>query len=67
MNPRKAALIMTAEKRPVVSVVDDVESIRKSIAAVLETTNMAVCDYASGSCIPGRFQARRGGLPDRGP
>jgi two-component system CheB/CheR fusion protein len=26
-----------------------VESVRKSIAAVLETANMAVCDYASAS------------------
>jgi two-component system CheB/CheR fusion protein len=56
MNPRKAALIMTAEKRPVVSVVDDVESIRKSIAAVLETANMAVCDYASAAAFLADFK-----------
>jgi FixJ family two-component response regulator len=40
---------MGTAKRTVVWVVDDVESVRKSIAAVLETANMAVCDYASAA------------------
>lgn len=40
---------MAAQKRTVVWIVDDVESVRKSIAAVLETANMAVCDYASAA------------------
>jgi two-component system CheB/CheR fusion protein len=43
----KPGLTMATGKRTVVWVVDDVESVRKSIAAVLETANMAVCDYAS--------------------
>ncbi len=32
--------------RTLVWVVDDVESVRKSIAAVLETADMRVCDYS---------------------
>jgi FixJ family two-component response regulator len=40
---------MGTAKRTVVWVVDDAESVRKSIAAVLETANMAVCDYASAA------------------
>lgn len=37
------------EKRTLVWVVDDVELVRKSIAAVLETADMTVCDYASAA------------------
>jgi FixJ family two-component response regulator len=40
---------MVAGKPIVVWIVDDIESVRKSIAAVLETANMAVCDYASAA------------------
>ena len=36
-----------AADRTIVWVVDDVESVRKSIAAVLETANMRVHDYSS--------------------
>ena len=64
-NPRKTELTMAAEKRTVVWVVDDVESVRRSTAAVLETANMAVCDYASATAFLADFK-RRGGLPDRG-
>jgi FixJ family two-component response regulator len=35
--------------RTLVWVVDDVESVRKSIAAVLETADMQVCDYPSAA------------------
>ena len=35
--------------RTLVWVVDDVESVRKSIAAVLETADMRVCDYPSAA------------------
>ena len=47
---------MAAAKRTVVWVVDDVESVRKSIAAVLETANMAVCDYASATAFLADFK-----------
>lgn len=47
---------MSAGKRTIVWIVDDVESVRKSIAAVLETANMAVCDYASASAFLAAFK-----------
>jgi len=47
---------MGTGKRTVVWVVDDVESVRKSIAAVLETANMAVCDYASAADFLAEFK-----------
>jgi FixJ family two-component response regulator len=47
---------MGTAKRTVVWVVDDVESVRKSIAAVLETANMAVCDYASAAEFLSEFK-----------
>jgi FixJ family two-component response regulator len=52
----KLELTMGAAKRTIVWVVDDVESVRKSIAAVLETANMAVCDYASASDFLAEFK-----------
>ena len=36
-------------KRTLVWVVDDVESVRKSIAAALETADITVCDYPSAA------------------
>ena len=47
---------MAPGKRTVVWIVDDVESVRKSIAAVLETANMAVCDYASAADFLAAFR-----------
>jgi len=47
---------MTKGKPTVVWIVDDVESVRKSIAAVLETANMAVCDYASAADFLAEFK-----------
>jgi len=47
---------MAAGKPTVVWIVDDVESVRKSIAAVLETANMAVCDYASAADFLAAFR-----------
>jgi FixJ family two-component response regulator len=38
-----------AVNRTLVWLVDDVESVRKSIAAVLETADMRVCDYPSAA------------------
>jgi FixJ family two-component response regulator len=43
-------------KRTRVWVVDDVESVRKSIAAVLETADMAVCDYPSAAAFLADFR-----------
>ncbi len=47
---------MVAGKPIVVWIVDDIESVRKSIAAVLETANMAVCDYASAADFLAEFK-----------
>lgn len=47
---------MPAGKGTVVWIVDDVESVRKSIAAVLETANMAVCDYPSAAEFLAEFK-----------
>ena len=47
---------MVAGKPIVVWIVDDIESVRKSIAAVLETANMAVCDYASATDFLAEFK-----------
>lgn len=43
-------------KRTQVWVVDDVESVRKSIAAVLETADMSVCDYPSAAQFLASFR-----------
>jgi FixJ family two-component response regulator len=42
-------------RRTHVWVVDDVESVRKSIAAVLETADMTVCDYPSAADFLAHF------------
>jgi FixJ family two-component response regulator len=47
---------MVAGKPIVVWIVDDIESVRKSIAAVLETANMAVCDYGSAADFLAEFK-----------
>ena len=47
---------MASAKPIIVWIVDDVESVRKSIAAVLETANMAVCDYASAAAFLAEFK-----------
>jgi FixJ family two-component response regulator len=55
-DPGKLALTIGAGKRPVVWVVDDVESVRKSLAAVLETATMAVRDFASADDFLAAFR-----------
>ena len=47
---------MPESQRAVVWVVDDVESVRKSIAAVLETANLSVRDYPSADAFLGEYQ-----------
>jgi FixJ family two-component response regulator len=55
-NVHTPELTVAPGKRTVVWIVDDVESVRKSIAAVLETANMAVCDYASAADFLSAFR-----------
>jgi two-component system, LuxR family, response regulator FixJ len=43
-------------QKPVVWVVDDVESVRKSIAAVLETANLSARDYPSAAAFLQDYQ-----------